>query len=322
MTLHTTKLPFTKMHGAGNDYVYVDCFSHDVRENHPLLLDEESPYAEKLAIFVSNRNNAVGSDGLILICPTDEPTAAAKMRMYNADGSLSQMCGNGLRCVAKYIYDHRICHKNYFIVETGAGLLAVEVFTQNGENNEESFAQEVRISVGKPTFTPEEIPTTLDANTADGKVLKQEIMVLPSEFTKPRDFLVTCVAVGNPHCVIFLDEELTDDLVWNYGKALEQHAVFPERVNVEFIRVHNDELLEMRVWERGSGETLACGTGATAAVIAAIATGEINARQATVQLLGGDLEIAWHSDDAEVFLTGPAVEVFSGELNVPDLMRG
>ena len=275
---------FTKMQGCGNDYVYVDLF----REN---LTGDVS----KLAVQVADRHFGVGGDGLILICPSER--ADAKMRMFNADGSESEMCGNGLRCVAKYVYDHGIARKERLNIETGRGILTVDLEVQGGK------AKRVRVDMGEPILEAEKIPTLLKGNPP----IEQTVWYTP----EPGDTLaVTCVSMGNPHAVAFVDD-LTQKLVHTVGPLVETHEVFPRRVNVEFVKVNSRTDAHMRVWERGSGETLACGTGACAVAVAGVLTDRFD-RRVTIRLLGGDLDIEWGPDN-HVYKTGPAVEVFSGD---------
>lgn len=271
---------FTKMHGAGNDYVYVNCFA----ERFP-----SDP--AKLAMAVSDRHKGIGADGLILICPSE--TADARMRMYNADGSESEMCGNGVRCVAKYVHDHGIATKPELKIETGRGVLSLQLEIQGGK------AKRIRVNMGKPILEAEQIPTTLSGNPP----IRQPL-VLPD-----RTLEVTCVSMGNPHCVTFVDE-LNDDWVLRIGPQVERHPAFPRRVNAEFIQVLSPHEFNMRVWERGSGETQACGTGACAVAVAGVLN-EIFERKVVGHLPGGDLELEW-SASGEVYMTGPAEEVFEG----------
>jgi diaminopimelate epimerase len=262
---------FTKMHGAGNDYVYVNCFAEPFPKN-----------VDKLAVAVSDRHTGIGGDGLILICPSE--VADARMRMYNADGSESEMCGNGIRCVAKYVYDHGIARKPELKIETGRGVLALQVEAAGGK------AQRVRVNMGTPILEAAKIPQKLQAGD--------------------REFEVTCVSMGNPHCITFVDQ-ITDDWVLRIGPQIERHPAFPRRVNAEFIQVLSPREFRMRVWERGSGETLACGTGACAAAVAAVLN-NLTERRVVAHLLGGDLELEW-VESGEVYMTGPATEVFSGD---------
>jgi len=275
---------FTKMQGCGNDYVYVDLF-------HEKLSGDPS----KLAVAIADRHFGVGGDGLILICPSER--GDARMRMFNADGSEAEMCGNGLRCVAKYVYDHGIARKEQLKIETGRGVLTVDLEVQGGK------VRRARVDMGEPILEAAKIPTLLAGNPP----IEQTIWYTP----EPGDTLaVTCVSMGNPHAVTFVDE-LTDELVHRVGRLVEGHGVFPKRVNVEFVKVNSRTDAHMRVWERGSGETLACGTGACAVGVAGMLTNRFD-RKVNIQLLGGDLEIEWGADN-HVYKTGPAVEVFSGD---------
>jgi diaminopimelate epimerase len=273
---------FTKMQGAGNDYVYVDCFAN------PLPHDPGG-----LSRKISNRHFGVGADGLILICPSTQ--ADARMRMFNADGSEAEMCGNGIRCVAKYLYDHCLVRKTALTVETGRGVLRLELEVQGGA------VHQVTVDMGEPILEAERIPTSLAGDppiqmllTADG-----------------RSFEVTCVSMGNPHCITFVDE-LADSLVLGFGPKIENHQVFPRRTNAEFVRINSPDEVTVRVWERGSGETLACGTGACAVAVAGVLTGKTQ-RKLLAHLPGGDLRLVWSESDNHVYLTGPAVEVFGGD---------
>lgn len=272
---------FTKMQGAGNDYIYVDCF----RETVPGDLAET-------ARRMSDRHFGIGGDGLVLICPSE--VADARMRMFNADGSESEMCGNAIRCVAKYVYEHGIVEKDILKIETGAGVLTLELMVECGS------VDRVKVDMGQPILVPAEIPTTW---TGD-KVVDQVLSVDGREFT------VTCVSMGNPHCVTYVDE-LSDELVFGIGPKIEHDPHFPNRVNAEFVQVLSPREIRMRVWERGSGETLACGTGASAVCVAGVLSGRTE-REITAHLLGGDLLLHW-AEDGHLYKTGPAVEVFSGE---------
>jgi diaminopimelate epimerase len=274
---------FTKMHGAGNDYVYVNCFE-------PVELGD----VPELARQISDRHFGVGGDGLVLICPSER--GDARMRMYNADGSESEMCGNAIRCVAKFVYDHGIAKKDELQIETGRGVLTLQCSTSNG------LVDRVRVNMDQPILTSSEIPTTLPGDPP----VKAPLQI------GDRTLEVTCVSMGNPHAVTFVDE-VSDDWVLNIGPQVEVHEAFPRKINAEFIQVLSPTETRMRVWERGSGETLACGTGACAAVVAGVLAG-VNERCVTVHLRGGDLEIEW-AESGEVYMTGPATEVFSGEWN-------
>jgi diaminopimelate epimerase len=272
---------FTKMHGAGNDYVYVDCFAQPVPED-----------PANLARRIADRHFGVGGDGMILICPSD--VADARMRMFNADGSEAEMCGNGVRCVAKYVYDHGIKQATSLKIETGNGVLSLDLELADGR------VRRVRVDMGEPVLVAEKIPTTLPGSPVvnvplgiDGRTLQ-----------------VTCVSMGNPHCITFVDR-LTDDWVLRIGPKVETDPHFPRRVNAEFVEVISPAEVRMRVWERGSGETLACGTGASAVCVAGVLTGRAE-RRILAHLPGGDLELHW-ADDNHVYMTGPAAEVFSGQ---------
>ena len=274
-------MKFTKMHGAGNDYVYVDCFAE--------MLHTDLP---QLAMEVSDRHTGIGADGLILICPSE--IADARMRMFNADGSESEMCGNGVRCVAKYVYDHGIARQDRLKIETGRGVLTLDLEASGG------LVKRVRVNMGAPILEGAKIPTTLPGDPP----IRQKLSAAG------REFEVTCVSMGNPHCVTFVDK-LSDDWVLRVGPEVERHPAFPRRVNAEFIQIISPREFQMRVWERGSGETQACGTGACASAVAGVLTG-LTERRVLAHLPGGDLELEW-SEAGEVYLTGPAVEVFSGE---------
>jgi len=281
-------MKFTKMHGAGNDYVYVDCFQEQVAD----------PPA--VAIKVSNRNFGIGSDGLILIMPSDK--ADVRMRMFNSDGSESEMCGNGIRCVAKYAFDHGIVAKKEITAETGAGILTLQLFT--GADNR---VDRVRVNMGAPRLTRAEIPMLGEGGE---QVVGQPLNILHTTFS------ITCASMGNPHCVIFVDD-VEHFQVEKYGPLIENHEMFPRRTNVEFVQVLSRTEVRQRTWERGAGETLACGTGASAVCVAAFLNG-LTERRILNHLSGGDLELEW-SEAGPVFMTGPATEVFSGEIDLARL---
>ena len=274
-------MKFTKMHGIGNDYVYVNCFEEEMKD--PV----------KLAPIISDRHFGVGSDGLILILPSK--VADCKMRIFNADGSEAQMCGNGIRCVAKYVYDHKITQKNPLTVETMAGVKTIQLFTTNGK------VSSARVNMGKPKLMRSEIP-----------MLGNETQVIDETLTisEGMSFRITCVSMGNPHCVIFVDTFDNIDLP-HYGAEIERHHSFPERTNVHFVKVHSPKEVTMKTWERGSGITLACGTGASAVCVAGVLNKKTE-RKILAHLPGGDLELEW-SEDGNVYMTGPATEVFTGE---------
>jgi diaminopimelate epimerase len=280
-------MKFTKMHGAGNDYVYVDCFAE------PMPAD-----AGELARRISDRRFGVGSDGLILICPSER--ADAEMRMFNADGTPAEMCGNGIRCVGKYVYDHGIRRKETLKIESAGRVLSLELKLSRG------VVDAVRVDMGEPILIPSMIPTTLRSTSG-----RDEPVVDVPLSVAGRQLRVTCVSMGNPHCVVFVDEA-TDELVLGVGPAIENDSHFPNRVNVEFAKVVSGRELRQRTWERGSGETLACGSGACAVCVAGVLTRRTG-RAVQVQLLGGKLDIEWNEADNHVYMTGPAVEVFTGE---------
>ena len=275
------------MHGIGNDYVYVDCFAEPVPDD-----------PAELARRISDRHFGVGGDGLILILPSR--VADARMWMFNADGSEAEMCGNGIRCLAKYLYDHGICRQERMNIETGAGVRSLELQIEAGRT------QQVRVDMGPPVLEPERIPTTLPGNpTLPGSPVVGAALEVGGESVE-----LTCVSMGNPHAVAFVDK-LSDHWVREIGPKLERDPHFPNRVNAEFVEVVSATEVRMRVWERGSGETLACGTGATAVCVAGALAGRTE-RAVVVHLLGGDLQIEW-ADDNHAYMTGPAVEVFWGE---------
>lgn len=277
------KLPFTKMHGISNDYVYVNAFATKVVD------------PPTVARKVSNRRTGIGSDGLILICPSD--TAHARMEMYNADGSRGSMCGNGIRCVGKFVYEHGLARANPLKIDTDSGVKVL--FLEVTDNK----VTRVTVDMGEPILDGPSIPVA-----AAGQVINQPLEV------DGKSYLVTCISMGNPHCVTFVDA--VDPLeLEKIGPKFEHHPFFPQRVNTEFIHVVSPTELNMRVWERGSGETWACGTGACAAAVAA-ALNKRTGRRVTIHLRGGDLEIEWREEDNHVYMTGPAEEVFNGTIEV------
>ncbi|BBO34152.1 diaminopimelate epimerase [Lacipirellula parvula] len=275
-------MQFTKMHGAGNDYIYVDCFRQ------PTPADPAA-----LARAVSNRHFGVGADGLILICPADG--ADAEMRMFNADGSYSEMCGNGIRCVAKFVHDHGIAVRDQLRITSAGKQFLLDLETRSGK------VERVRVDMGEPILTARDIPTTLAGDPP---------VDAPFEIAG-RTLAVTCVSMGNPHCVTYVDSA-TDELVLGVGPQIETDPRFPRRTNVEFIEVLNRETVRQRTWERGSGETLACGTGACAVCVAGVLTGRTE-RRITSKLLGGDLQLEWDEATNHVYMTGPAAEIFTGD---------
>jgi diaminopimelate epimerase len=273
-------MKFTKMHGAGNDYVYVNCFEETI----------DNP--AELAIRVSDRHKGIGSDGLILVMPS--ATCDFRMRMFNADGSEAQMCGNGSRCVGKFVYDKGLTNKTKITLETKAGVKKLELFPKNG------LVEKVKVDMGEPILTAAKIP-----------VIAEEEKVIGKEINYPSGkYKVTCVSMGNPHAVIFTENIAALDLE-KIGASFENFSIFPERVNTEFVEILSPTHARMRVWERGSGETLACGTGACAVEVAAVLNGLME-RKATISLLGGDLLLEWNEADNHVYMTGEAVTVFEG----------
>lgn len=274
------------MHGTGNDYIYIDCFRVNI----------ENP--SYLSIILSDRHKGVGSDGLVLIMPSE--SCDFKMRMFNTDGSESEMCGNAARCVGKYVYESGMTVKNELTLETLAGTKSLKLWLD--ANNK---VEKVTVDMGEPILDAKAIPTTF----LRSPVVKQQVQI-----SKYIAYEVTCVSMGNPHAVIFMDD--IDKLdISKIGPQIECSACFPNRTNAEFIEKISDNYLKMRVWERGSGETLACGTGACASVVAAVLNGIIE-RKAIVRLLGGELEIEWRESDNHVYLTGDAVAVFEGKVSL------
>lgn len=275
-------MKFTKMQGLGNDYVYVNCFREKIQN------------PSELAKKISDRHFGVGSDGLIMINPSD--VADFEMEMYNADGSRGEMCGNGIRCVAKYVYDYGLTDKTSISVETLGGIKYLELTVENGK------VKLVKVNMGSPCLAPAEVPVIAEGE----KVVNEPIVV------GGREYHMTCVSMGNPHAVIFVDQDVRELPLEDIGPDFETHERFPNRVNTEFVRVLDRKTAEMRVWERGSGETLACGTGACAVAVACILNG-LGEEEMTVRLLGGDLKIQWDKEKDVVYMTGPAETVFDGE---------
>lgn len=277
-------MKFTKMHGAGNDYIYIDGFQQQ-------LSDPAS-----WAVQLSDRNFGIGSDGLILILPSGR--ADVRMRMFNPDGSESEMCGNGIRCVAKYAYDHGLVNRSDIRVETGNGVLSLQLFP-----GPSGRIERVRVNMGMPKLSRGQIPM-------NGPAAEQAVN-LPLE-VDGQQYLVTCASMGNPHCVTYVDD-VANVKIGQIGPKLENHPWFPRRTNVEFVQIVSPQEVIQRTWERGAGETLACGTGASAVAVAGVLTGRTE-RKILNHLRGGDLELEW-LEDGPVLMTGPAVEVFSGEFN-------
>ena len=280
-------MKFTKMHGIGNDYIYVDG------------MKESIPNESEAAIKLSDRHFSIGGDGLIII--KKGTVADYEMVMYNADGSRGAMCGNGIRCVAKYLYDHDYTDSTKFTIESMGKIKYIEVFTENGK------AVSARVDMGSPILKSKDIPV----------VCKNEKCINESVTILDREFKMTCVSMGNPHAVMFIEESVKDFDLEKYGKAAESNiSLFPDRVNAEFARVIDRKTIEMRVYERGAGETLACGTGTCATVVAAILNGYVD-NDVTVHLLGGDLQIHWSGDENDsVIMTGPADYSFTGEVEL------
>ncbi|MDF2541442.1 MAG: dapF [Herbinix sp.] len=277
-------MKFTKMHGCGNDYVYVDCTKEMIE------------HVPETARKVSDRHFGIGSDGLILIRPSDK--ADFMMDMYNYDGSRAQMCGNGIRCVAKYVYDHNLTDKDHITIETLSGIKELQLQTKEGK------VTSVTVNMGNPITKPSLVPVISDQEI----VIKQPIIVGDATYE------VTCISMGNPHAVVFVDDTTTIPIE-QIGPLFEHHPMFPERINTEFVHVVDRSTIDMRVWERGSGETLACGTGACASAVACILN-DYTDHEVTVHLLGGDLSIRYDKISNTVYMTGPATTVFHGEIDI------
>ena len=283
-------LTFSKMHGIGNDYIYINCFQETVTD------------PEKLSIFMSNVRFGVGSDGLVLILPSE--VADFRMRIFNADGSEAMMCGNATRCVGKYVYEHGMTDKTEVSLETNSGIKYLTLYVNEATNKVDA----VKVDMGKAILKPAEIPVADDGD----RFIAKPVVVDGVSYD------MTCVSMGNPHAVVFLPEIDSLDLE-KMGPSFEHHPLFPNRVNTEFIRVIDDHTLQMRVWERGSGETFACGTGTCATVVAAVLNGFCKKEEEIlVHLRGGDLRIIYHEDDT-VTMIGPATYVFEGKMEYPNL---
>ena len=278
-------MKFTKMHGCGNDYVYVDCTNEMI----------ENP--SEVSKYVSDRHFGIGSDGLILICSSE--TADFRMAMYNADGSEGAMCGNGIRCVAKYVYDKGLTDKKNISIETKSGIKELELTVEDGK------VSLVKVNMGAPILKAKDIPVDVDTE----KCIDSDINV------DGKDYKITCVSMGNPHAVTFIDEDVKTFPIEKIGPKFENHPMFPDRVNTEFVQVLNRHEVNMRVWERGSGETLACGTGTCATVVACVLNG-LTDYEVTVHLLGGDLFIKYDRENDTVWMTGPAVIAFEGTIEL------
>ena len=280
-------MKFTKMHGLGNDYVYVNCFEEKI-DNPPAV-----------ARFVSDRHFGIGSDGLIMINPSK--TADFEMEMYNADGSRGEMCGNGIRCVAKYVYDYGLTDKTQISVETLGGIKYLDLTVEDGK------VSLVKVDMGKPELEADLIPIISE---------REQVIDEPIE-VDGKEYHMTGVSMGNPHAVIYVDDVKGLDLE-KIGPKFENHERFPKRINTEFVHCIDRQTVEMRVWERGSGETLACGTGACAVAVSSILN-NLTDRQVTVKLLGGDLQIEWDREKDRVFMTGPATVVFDGVIDITEI---
>lgn len=280
-------MKFTKMHGLGNDYVYVNCFEEKI-DNPPAV-----------ARFVSDRHFGIGSDGLIMINPSK--TADFEMEMYNADGSRGEMCGNGIRCVAKYVYDYGLTDKTQISVETLGGIKYLDLTVEDGK------VSLVKVDMGKPELEADLIPIISE---------REQVIDEPIE-VDGKEYHMTGVSMGNPHAVIYVDDVKGLDLE-KIGPKFENHERFPKRINTEFVHCIDRQTVEMRVWERGSGETLACGTGACAVAVSSILN-NLTDTQVTVKLLGGDLQIEWDKEKDRVFMTGPAKVVFDGVIDITEI---
>lgn len=284
-------MKFTKMQGIGNDYVYVDCFQETV--NNP----------SAVAKFVSDRHFGIGSDGLILVKPSD--VADCEMDMYNLDGSQGAMCGNGIRCVAKFAYDRGIVHKKNISVATKSGIKYLELTVKNNK------VSSVKVNMGSPILNAKTIPVVSEKE----QVINEPLIV------NGKTYHITAVSMGNPHAIVYMDDVENLDIA-EVGPAFENHINFPDRINTEFVKVIDRHTLQMRVWERGSGETLACGTGACAVAVASTLNGLVDEDvPVTVKLLGGDLEILWNRQENLVYMTGPATTVFEGEIDLSFLEK-
>jgi diaminopimelate epimerase len=275
---------FTKMHGIGNDYIYVNCLNQSVND------------PSGVARFVSDRHFGIGSDGLVLILPSE--TADFRMRMLNSDGSESEMCGNAIRCVGKYVYDNGLTAKKTVNIETLAGIKVLELTVENDK------VTMVKVDMGEPILNPKDIPVISEKD----RFISEPVTV------DDKTFNVTCVSMGNPHAVSYIDSVSSFPLEV-IGPKMETHRLFPRKVNAEFVELIDRTTLKMRVWERGAGETLACGTGACAVLVASVLNG-LCERKATIKLLGGDLFIEWNEKDNHVYMTGPATKVFDGTIDI------
>ena len=276
-------IKFTKMHGLGNDYVYIDAIHQNIENQ------------SSLAQFISDRHFGVVADGLILIC--ESSIADFKMQMFNSDGSEAEMCGNGIRCVGKFVYDKGMTNKEEITVETLAGIKVLKFTIENGK------VEKVRVDMGEPILEPEKIPVKSNEKPVKNLDLKID----------DKEFKFTCVSMGNPHAITFIEEDVKQYDIHRYGRIAEVHEAFPKKTNVEFINIVDRQHMKMRVWERGAGETLACGTGACASAVAGVLNDLVD-RNVSVELLGGVLEIEWNENDNHIYMTGPATTVFEGEI--------
>lgn len=318
-------LNFTKMHGLGNDYIYVNCM-------------KECPAdPSSLSKWLSDRHFGIGSDGLVLIMPSE--AADFGMRIFNADGSEAEMCGNAARCIGKYVYDNGLTNKRTVTLETQAGIKTLVLTDENGR------VELVRVDMGEPVLKPDKIPVICPKSTAypkdttflqdaafpkgaalpqdsvfpNGAECPEELFLSQPVMVGDRTFHVTCVSMGNPHAVSYV-EDVDGFPLEVYGPLMETHELFPRRINSEFVQVLDRQTLKMKVWERGAGETLACGTGACAVAVASVLNGLCD-RKVVVKLSGGDLTIEWDKEDNHVFMTGPAVKVFEGKVKLPEKMQ-
>lgn len=280
-------LKFTKMHGLGNDYVYMDAINQKIENR------------EELARYVSDRHFGIGSDGLILIC--ESKVADFRMQMFNSDGTEAEMCGNGIRCVGKFVYDKKMTNKDIVTIETLAGIKTLKLTIKDGK------VEKARVDMGEPILEPSKIPVISKEMPVKNLKLKIE----------DKEFNFTAVSMGNPHAITFIDEDVKEFELEKYGKPVEINDAFPKRTNVEFIHIVDRNNIKMRVWERGAGETLACGTGACASAVASVLNGYTD-RNVNVELLGGTLEIEWNEENNHVYMTGSATTVFEGEIEYED----
>lgn len=278
-------MKFTKMHGISNDYIYVNCFEENVSE------------PEKVSVYVSDRRTGIGSDGLVLIMPSEK--ADFKMRIFNADGSEAMMCGNATRCIGKYVYDKGMTDKTEITLETNSGIKHLTLFTENGK------VESVTVDMGKAILVPKDIPV----RSAKERFISEPVMVQGKEYN------ITCVSMGNPHAIVYMDN-INDLDLEKIGPYFENHELFPDRINTEFIQVIDSSNLNMRVWERGSGETFACGTGACASVVASVLNNYCKMNEeVTIHLKGGDLKITYKSDET-VIMKGPAAIICDGDIDI------